>query len=295
MPAIPARTRFDERVFTQVINLDRSPERLRSIDRGLREAGIAYERLPAVDGRQLDLDRDPKVLRVIDRRGWMKHHHRNPTPADIGCYLSHLAALERFLAQPKGLGLIFEDDAEIAAEFLAMTWPALDDAEAWDILKLHARHPGPLIRRRIYAGAPALCSFVTRHAGATAYMISKEAAGRMLAHMIPAVKMNDWAYDEGHKMSLRVRTLATCPVRLQQVPSTIEPERSDGARDRTRRSWLERQTDRPLLPRWQLPFRRTADAGHRLWYNLVSDGGLRALVLGPDRPLSALSSDQEPA
>ena len=278
---------FGELVFTQVINLDRSPERLAAVDRGLRRAGIAYERLPAVDGRQLDLAADPEVQRSIDRQAWMRRHHRNPTAADIGCYLSHLRALERFLAQPRPLGLILEDDADVAADFLAAVEPAVRDAASWDILKLHVRHPGPLIPRRVYREGPVLCSLVTRHAGATAYMVTKIAAARMREHMVPAVKMNDWTYDEGHKMKLRVRTLAERPVGLQSVDSTIESDRgpSGGSHSssKKRRSWLERQTDRPLLPRWQLPFRRTADACHRLWYNLVSDGGLRAIILGPER------------
>jgi glycosyl transferase family 25 len=287
-PSAEAEGSFGALVFTQVINLDRSPERLATVDRGLRRAGIAYERLPAVDGRQLDLATDPEVRRSIDREAWMRRHHRNPTAADIGCYLSHLRALDRLLDQPRPLGLILEDDADVAADFLAAVEPAVRDAASWDILKLHVRHPGPLIPRRVYREGSVLCSLVTRHAGATAYMVTKTAAAQMREHMVPAVKMNDWTYDEGHKMRLRVRTLAQPPVGLQSVASTIESDRGapDGslAAARKRRSWLERQTDRPLLPRWQLPFRRTADAGHRLWYNLVSDGGLRAIIGGPERP-----------
>lgn len=281
----PAGTseRFNALVFTQVLNLDRSPERLAAIDTGLRAAGIAYARFPAVDGRGLNLAEDPEIRAMFDLKGWARRHHRNPTPADIGCYLSHFHALEQVLAQDKPFGLIFEDDAAVAADFIAATLPAVEDAQAWDILKLHARHPGPLVVRRRYGAGPHLCSFVTRHAGATAYMVGHEAAARMLRHMVPAVKMNDWVYDEGHKMNLRVRTLSPAPVALQEVRSTIEPERAGAAPGRAKRSWIERQTDRPILPRWQLPFRRVGDACHRLWYNLIPDGGLRALVGGPDK------------
>ena len=278
-PQRDQRERFDALVQTQVINLDRSPKRLATVDRCLRRAGLTYERLPATDGRLLDLDTDPEVRRVINRKAWMRRHHRNPTAADIGCYLSHLHALDRFLAQAKPFGLIFEDDADVAPDFVADVTPAVEDSASWDILKLHVRHPGPLIPRRAYHEGPVLCSFVTRHAGATAYMVNKVSAARMRDHMVPAVKMNDWTYDEGHKMTLRVRTLARRPVTLQLVPSTIEADRGAPRR----RSWLERQTDRPVLPRWQLPFRRTGDAGHRLWYNLVTDGGLSAFFTGPDR------------
>lgn len=271
--------RFNALVFTQVINLDRSPARLASIARALDGAGVAFVRLSASDGRQLDLARDPEVTGLFDLKAWMRRHHRNPTPADIGCYLSHYRAIGAFLAQPKPFGLIFEDDADVSADIIEALLPALADARSWDILKLHARHPGPLIARHVYANGRTLASFVVKHAGATGYAVQRHAAERMLRHLRPAVRMIDWAYDEGHVMNLRVRALSPFPVGLQTVASTIEVERGD----KGKRSWIERHADRPLAPRWALPFRRFVDDIHRLSFNLFQDGGLQALMFGPKR------------
>lgn len=267
--------RFNGRVFSQVMNLDRSPERLATFDAFSRATGLAYTRYPAIEGKKVGMN-TPEMRAMIDLKAWARRHHRNPTPADVGCYLSHYNSIAAFLAQDKPFGLIFEDDAAFGPDFIAAIAPALDDAQSWDILKLHARHPGPLVTRREYEGGVRLCSFIVRHAGATAYIINRAAAAKMLKHLKPAVKMIDWQYDQGHIMALRVRGLTPWPVTLQPVPSTRDMKLG-------KRSWLEKQTDRPILPRWQLPFRRLWDDLHRTAYNLFGDGGLRAMLFGPDR------------
>jgi glycosyl transferase, family 25 len=268
---------FNARVFTQVLNMDRSAARLATIDGYLKGAGIEYQRFSAIDGSKLDMAA-PEIKAMFDLDAWVRGHHRNPTNADVGCYLSHYRALEAFVAQGKAFGLIFEDDATIPADFIEKVSYALDDAAAWDILKLHVRHPGPLVLRHTYRDDVRLCSFLVRHAGGTAYIVTRAAAEKMLRHMKPARRMIDWTYDEGHRMNLRVRTIAPMIIGLQPVPTT-----RDTGMNR-KRSWIERQADRPLLPRWSLPFRRLGDDFYRLLFNLFGDGGLRALLLGPDQP-----------
>ena len=263
---------FNELVFTQVINLDRSPDRLATIAQMLDAAEVAYTRFSAVDGRLLDLARDARVTTMFDLKKWRTLHHRNPIAADVGCYLSHFEAIKAFHAQERPLGLIFEDDASIEREFISTIMPGLIANRDWDILKLHARHPGPLVTRRQFANDTRLCSFVFKHSGATAYIVKHRAAAKMLKHMVPAVRMNDYVYDEGHRMNLRVRTIAPMPVSLQITKSTIEVDR------KTDRDWLGKYTDRPLLPRWSLPLRRAADEIHRVFFNIFLDGGLAAMV-----------------
>ena len=267
---------FHAQVFCQVLNMDRSTARLETIDAYLKAAGVRYERFSAIDGSKLDMD-DPAIKAMFDLDAWVRGHHRNPTKADIGCYLSHYRAIEAFLAQDRPFGLIFEDDAAIPADFVEKVSLAVNDAGAWDILKLHVRHPGPLVLRRTYRNDVKLCSFLVRHAGGTAYIISRAAAAKMLKHMRPARRMIDWTYDEGHRMNLRVRTLSPMIIGLQPVPTT-----RDTGMNR-KRTWIERQADRPLAPRWSLPFRRLGDDLYRLLFNLFGDGGLRALLFGPDR------------
>ncbi|MBY0421780.1 MAG: glycosyltransferase family 25 protein, partial [Parvularculaceae bacterium] len=198
------------RTFTQIINLDRSPDRLAGAATDFAAAGLRWTRLAAVDGGALDLKRDPRVVAGFDLDRWVRRHHRNPIATEIGCFLSHLGALRAFLDGPTPFGFILEDDARLEPHAAAALDQALDDHGAWDILRLHARHPGPLVPRRRYPAAT-LASFITKPSGATAYVVSRAAAERMLRHMARADRPYDYMYDDGRRMGLRVRILDPAP------------------------------------------------------------------------------------
>ena len=75
------------------INLDRQPYRRRWIEAELRHFGLEYERLPATDGAALP--------------------QRPPRAAEVGCFLSHVAALERARSWD-GITHIIEDDVALS-------------------------------------------------------------------------------------------------------------------------------------------------------------------------------------
>ena len=74
------------------INLDRSPDRRAHMESHLGAHNLAMERIAGIDGHALS-DNTPGVDRALYRRC----HGRNIRPGEIGCYLSHLRALEVFL------------------------------------------------------------------------------------------------------------------------------------------------------------------------------------------------------
>lgn len=269
---------FNARVLTQVLNLDRTPARLTSIAADLDAAAVEWRRFPAIDGAAPDFDMAAMAGPWIDLARWPRRHHRNPIPTEIACYLSHVGALRQFLESDRPIALILEDDAQLDAGFIAAVSAALTDASCWDILKLHARHPGPLITRKRY-GAVSLASPVLRTAGATAYFTTRAAAARLLTHLAAGAQPYDWMFDQGYRTGLRLRLLTPAPVTTRAVASTIE---INGLR--RRRSALVPSTDTPLLPRWSLPFRRGWDETRRVTFNLWADGGLEALLSA--RPLS---------
>ena len=99
-------------MLTLLINLDASGPRLSAAAAQLEAAGLSWERLPAVDGR----DRAPESFAGYDgpsvRRAW----GRDLSGGEIGCYLSHFAALDRFLASDQTLLLVLEDDFRLRAD-----------------------------------------------------------------------------------------------------------------------------------------------------------------------------------
>ena len=134
-------------IAVYVINLDRSADRLAHMTAQLDSIGLEFERIPAVEGAHLQLDGNCGDEFSIDFDYWRKYHHRNVTASEIGCYLSHIKALETFLASSLSFALILEDDAEIAPDLVEVLHAIAVRAAEWDLVKLCASHPGIQISR----------------------------------------------------------------------------------------------------------------------------------------------------
>ncbi|NPD14809.1 glycosyltransferase family 25 protein [Xinfangfangia sp. D13-10-4-6] len=119
------------------INLDSSDERRASIEAGLSAVGITWaERVPAFDGRKIDL----VTAQDCDLKKAHRFLGRPLRGAEYGCYRSHLECIDRFLASGQPYGIVLEDDAQIAPDFVPVIDEALRALEAkgqpWDIVHL---------------------------------------------------------------------------------------------------------------------------------------------------------------
>lgn len=98
-----------------VINLNDSVERLESFRRQIEPENVNWSRLSAVDGRygmpngNFIYDEDQAVIR----------HDRPLRNGEIGCYLSHIKALENFISSQEKYAIIFEDDVKIPSGSIA--------------------------------------------------------------------------------------------------------------------------------------------------------------------------------
>lgn len=106
-----------------LINLDASVERLKKASSQLEAAGISFERLPAVDGRLLP-ESERTRLAPWDRKAFFKPL----SPGEIGCYLSHLAALERIVTEGWPRALVLEDDFLLAPNFPSLLRELLEQS-----------------------------------------------------------------------------------------------------------------------------------------------------------------------
>lgn len=95
-----------------VINLDSSIDRWNKISKNLGDAGTDYERIPAIHGKSIDWQSQSDDVFCRSYMG------RSIQPGEVGCFLSHLAALKNFISQDDAFSIILEDDAEISADFL---------------------------------------------------------------------------------------------------------------------------------------------------------------------------------
>jgi glycosyl transferase family 25 len=155
---------------TYVINLDRSPERLAHMQSILRAARIDFTRLAAVDGTALAPDEIAAAEATL-------------SAPEIACFLSHRRAWQMIAADPAAFGAVLEDDIHIAPSL-----PVLLAGDGWipagaDVVKLETMmRPVYLDRAAVPAPAGhALHRLRSTHAGTAGYIISRDAAARLVA------------------------------------------------------------------------------------------------------------------
>ena len=101
------------KVETYLINLDGSDERLKNASEILITQNVKFERFPAVDGRGKSLDtfetyNDDKAQKVMGR---------SLLNGEIGCYLSHVGCIQKFLTTDADYLVVLEDDMKLADDY----------------------------------------------------------------------------------------------------------------------------------------------------------------------------------
>ncbi len=121
----------------RVINLERSKDRLDLIRSDLDSAGLQWTRLDAIELDNSSFLRHPMYRRKRSR----SVNNRDLTRGELGCFLSHMAALNEFLDGTKDYLLVLEDDvlvaSDAASDFLGL--PQLLDSKlgkAWHCANL---------------------------------------------------------------------------------------------------------------------------------------------------------------
>ncbi len=206
------------------LNLDRSSARRAHIEKQLKIHQLKGQRIVAIDGNQLAED-----LPSVDRQAYLRKHGRHVRPGEIGCYLSHLKAVEEFLKSEAEHAVILEDDAVLSPSYPEVVAALLSDdlVQRWDMVKLQclrSQVPWKLtpLTTEAYLGVAAL-----RATGTTAYMVNRYAANRLLERMLPMVVPYDHACDRAVHLGFRVRAAYPYPVTFYnegESASTIETE-----------------------------------------------------------------------
>jgi glycosyl transferase family 25 len=101
------------RIPAYVINLDASADRMDRLTPQFAQAGLSFTRVPAVDGRGLDLNAMPDC----DPQAALRLYGRPLKGGEYGCYKSHLACAQQMLDDGHEIALVFEDDVTLPAAF----------------------------------------------------------------------------------------------------------------------------------------------------------------------------------
>ena len=209
-----------------VINLDRRPDRLATIGRDLGRLGLGFERVAAVDARDLsDADRRSS-LPFIDRGA-------------VACMKSHAEALRRLLLTSHAAALVLEDDAELASDVPAMCrdvdwWPEGSKAVSLEVPRAGKKLQGWVCGQT--PGGRDLRTIVRWNFGAAAYLVNRKAARALVA-----------SYE---RQELHTDRLMFDP-RISKMARWLRPVQVVPAAARQR----EHESDSDLVP-WHVPVSR---------------------------------------
>jgi glycosyl transferase, family 25 len=175
-----------------LINLDRSKERLAFVERQAEKIGFQFERIPAVEGKNI-----PQWLQSeFPPDGRM-------SPGQVGCYASHLVIAQTMVARELPYAIVLEDDAELSPDFVNAAVRALEKLPPeWDYVHLSSNFKKSVIRVADL-GTHSLVRYSENPANTAAYILSNRGARKWLNPM-PRIRPNDldnrFAWQQGLKI-----------------------------------------------------------------------------------------------
>lgn len=196
-----------EKVMILVINLDRSPLRLEKIAEQLDRLGLPWQRLPAADGKNLDLS----DARLLDLEGFKRLHGKMPLVGELGCYLSHVWCMQRLLSTDDEYALIVEDDALLGDELPAVLTDLMAMPTRWDMVKLSGMHSGTPLKVEALSGGHSLAVPLSRYTGSSCYLVNRKVATLYADGLLPMRLPYDHEYDRAWDYGFKMRMVVPAP------------------------------------------------------------------------------------
>jgi len=219
---------------TYVINLDRSTDRLEAITRQLGELGLPFLRIPAVDGKQAS----PEQKACIDERSYQRKHGKPSLPGELGCYLSHVKAIQTFMLSDAPFALILEDDAIFGEGFVDAVYELIRHPKKWDMVKLSGVHSGTPVSVFTLNADYDLAVMFSKCTCSSAYLINRTAAQAYSEKLLPMTLPYDHEFDLGWKYQIKVRAVSPFPViHNDAVATTIVAGSVPTLKFRGRKRW----------------------------------------------------------
>ena len=237
-----------------VINLADNEVRLANVRRQFDAQGLAFNRIDAVNGWALSGQEIAEVYDAACNRIYARH---DLVPAEIGCYLSHIAAWKRIAEGEAEGGFIFEDDFE-ADDTLADALAALvhDEGGDWDMVKLFTFDPeAAVVSARDLPGALRLVVPYRVPTCLIGYGLTRDAARKLVARAVPFFRPVDEDQKYFWETGLRVALVLPAPIKVgdqRTATGTIGEARRAASKGGLGRVWrgLRTQLTYQLQLRW---------------------------------------------
>ncbi len=212
-----------------VINLERSRDRWARLQANATALAIELRRIEAVEGIRLK----PDELEDFDEAGFRRNHGKIAMPAEIGCYFSHIRALDVIAKATEPFAVLVEDDVVLPPDFQSFV-EKLTHFTGWDAIKL-VNHRTPAFRsfQKIDDDIAIGRCMHGPLGSSAAYVVTRAGAARLLAAIRPMRVPYDVALERGWAGNYEIYTTNKAIVGLSEVAiSTIVQGRADYAKKR---------------------------------------------------------------
>ena len=177
-------TRADVGVW--LINLDKDANRRVAMETQLTKMGLSYTRFAAIYGK----DNVAALSERADTVAYATNMGSTILPGKMGCYASHVAVWELFLASDKKIALILEDDVVFHGDFLESLDAALAGSHHWDTLRFNCiRAKLPIPQGRL--GRYTLNLYAGPFTGNATYLLHRHAAAKIIPNIWPQTRAFD--------------------------------------------------------------------------------------------------------
>ena len=214
------------------INLARDEVRGQAMAHAFAACRHQPQRFAAVDWRALSVQEQQRYYRPDVTR---QPYFRALTAGECGCYVSHLEICRLLLAGDENWALVLEDDVEPLSHFDLVMDTINTLPPAWDIIKLIGRRKDKLINDRAAGPGVRLVQYRKTPNLASAYLVSREGAKKLLASRVPFIRPIDVDMRWWWENDLRVFGLMPYCLRLSQTSDISSIGERRGQRD-----WISR-------------------------------------------------------
>ena len=199
-----------------IINLDKATERMKHMHSEIESTEIPYTRIEAVYGPSL-----AQPIKGFNEKRFNILTGKVQNLREVGCYLSHMRALEAFLESDAEYGLILEDDVKLPTNLPQLLDKSIDHCLHWDLLRLSSSRKGEFLKITELTKDYQLVynTKVLKNTGA--YLVNRAAAKSCTQKMLPMCLPYDVALDREWDFNIRAACIDPFPVKLENFPTQI--------------------------------------------------------------------------
>lgn len=200
-----------------LLNLREAKDRLTATTDHLVAARIEFSVIEAIRGTRIEY---PSTY--FAETGYRLRQGRRRIDGEVGCYLSHIKAMEAFLATEAQHCLILEDDASFDRNLADVIRAAIEYEKAWDLLRLSTVNTGRWTKTVPLINGYSLGAAFTREKGAGGYVVNRKAAKRMVTRCLPMSLPYDHRFDLEWFIGLKALGITPPPIKQTGFETQIQ-------------------------------------------------------------------------